>query len=131
MRKRIVIAAVTIAFVVVLLAGCGLGDETISLVGGYEIWQDGDYSILVKIDGDQQSTVVNEVYIVEYALSNGYIAIAGVPVGYDRTQTAVRGYYLVNTESHEIYGMFDSGYQLQEQCAVLGISDTWDWTSVT
>ena len=115
----------------ILITGCGLGETEHQLINGYSIWEDyGSQCCIINRNGKDNTP--SNFYITGYAISDFYVAIEGIPTAYlyaeqKELQTDVRKYYLINTLSNEVYGVFDSKLQLEYQFEEMSITFNGEW----
>ncbi len=119
--------------IAVTFVGCGLGDRTYPLINGYEICKDADTCGVHKENGGIN---ISNFYITAYSINAPYVMLEGVETAYlfaeeKELESKIYRYYLVNTETDEVYGMFDSMLQLEYQCEELSVSIDFEWVSLS
>ena len=113
--------------VMLLLAGCGLGDSMTELINGYELLDDGVCTIHKK---NMPGGSVSDLDVMAYCIIEEYVLIRGVQLAGSEQISGTQGYYIINTLTDTVYGMYETPLQLQYQCEELGVFVEQEWIAV-
>ena len=118
----------------IICGGCNF-NPGIELVNGYTIIEEkGEWCVLNREDGS--ACGMPNFYITAYIEHDEYILLKGIPTAYlwiDETEkdSSEREYYIVDTNSDQIYGPFESELQFNYKCDELSISPELNWNKIS
>jgi len=110
----------TIFFVVYILSGCaGAGDWEVKLPNNYEIWHINSKEIKVVDVHDNNAEIIPS-FVKEFTYDSRYVYTCNID-SIDNNNIFSEKFYILDTETKEVYGPYQDTKQLKVKAVELGI----------
>ena len=144
MQKKCFIFSIIILMVSLLLCSCSLdwwlgdgrGDWTVDLFEGYAVSKINSREIILVHKDDPDATggsiILPNFFVTAYQLHNPYVCIEGFfmqgrSASDEKLKAMELNYYLLDTDSGELVGPFDSYDRFKEHTDYLSIKMSEEW----